>query len=324
MRVLALTVGTPTAGSTRFRLMQHRPLLAERGIQLETVEGARIDASTLEKIANADLVINQKCVLSVSWAKRVRQAARRLVFDFDDAIYTRPGKPYSLTTRWRLNYRLKQWLGCSDLVIAANEFLKDYAQTKARNTEIIRMAIDLSSFTPIPKPKASDITIGWVGAPNNLHHLERLDNTLKNLIRRFPQVKLAVFSGAKPNLKCPYTYVNFTPNGEASFIQQLDIGLLPLSNEEYSHGKSPIKALQYLACGVPVIGNVYGATSEILTPLNSIAVHEDQEWEEALIELIANRPRAAMLGRSGRNFVASYHCHQKVGTQLCDLLLGLA
>ena len=136
-------------------------------------------------------------------------------------------------------------------------------------------------------------------------------------------MQLTVFSGARPNLKCPFSYVNFTPNGEAEFIQKLDIGLLPLSDEEYSRGKSPIKALQYLACSVPVVGNVYGATSEILTPLNSIAVHEEEEWGEALIELITNRARAAFLGQSGRNFVTTHHCNQKIGKQLAKTLLSL-
>ncbi len=71
------------------------------------------------------------------------------------------------------------------------------------------------------------------------------------------------------------------------------------------------------------MGNVYGATSEILTPLNSIAVHEEEEWGEALIELITNRARAAFLGQSGRNFVTTHHCNQKIGKQLAKTLLSL-
>lgn len=323
MRVLALTIGTPTAGSTRFRLMQYAPILAEKGIELETVEADNLDDSILSRVAAADLVINQKCLLNSSWAKRIRKVARRLVFDFDDAIYTRPGKPYSFITRWRINHRLKKWLGSSDLVITANEFLRDYAQPKAKQVEVIPMAIDLSLFSPGSRPKSKTVTIGWAGAPNNLHHIERLDGMLQNLVGKFPQLKVAIFSGAQPKLKCPHTYVNFTPDGEAHFIQQLDIGLLPLSDEEFSRGKSPIKAIQYLACGVPVVGNVYGATCEMLTPLNSIAVHEDDEWEEALAELIMNRPRCSLLGQAGRDFATTHHCKQKVGAQLCETLLGL-
>ena len=323
MRILALTIGAPTAGSTRFRIIQYSSVFAEKGIELETIEASDLNDSVLNKIASVDLVINQKCILNSSWAKRIRQAARRLVFDFDDAIYTRPGKPYSFFTRWRVNHRLKKWFGSADLVITANEFLKNYAQPKAKHIEVIPMAIDLAFFSPDSRPKSKTVTIGWAGAPNNLHHIERLDGILQGVISKFPQVKLAIFSGAKPRLKCPHTYVNFTPDGEAHFIQQLDIGLLPLADEEYSRGKSPIKALQYLGCGVPVVGNVYGATSEILTPLNSIAVHEDEEWEEALAELITNRPRCSLLGQAGREFVSSHHSKEKVGAQLCEALLAL-
>ena len=174
MRILAITVGAPTAGSTRFRLMQYQPLLAQKGIELEMVEAAHLNDATLDRIASADLVINQKCLLNSSWVKRIRKAARCLVFDFDDAIYTRPGKPYSFITRWRVNHRLKKWLSCSDLVITANEFLKNYAQSRAKRVEVIPMALDLTLFTPHSKPRTDPFTIGWAGAPNNLHHLERL------------------------------------------------------------------------------------------------------------------------------------------------------
>jgi len=62
-------------------------------------------------------------------------------------------------------------------------------------------------------------------------------------------------------------------------MQSLDIGLLPLNDDEYSRGKSPIKAIQYLACGIPVVGNIFGGASEILNAENSIAVNSDQEWK---------------------------------------------
>ncbi len=241
MRILAITVGAPTAGSTRFRLMQYQPLLAQKGIELEMVEAAHLNDATLDRIASADLVINQKCLLNSSWVKRIRKAARCLVFDFDDAIYTRPGKPYSFITRWRVNHRLKKWLSCSDLVITANEFLKNYAQSRAKRVEVIPMALDLTLFTPHSKPRTDPFTIGWAGAPNNLHHLERLDPLLQGVLDRFPKVQLTVFSGARPNLKCPFSYVNFTPNGEAEFIQKLDITSFPCRMRSILAGSLPLK-----------------------------------------------------------------------------------
>ncbi len=175
------------------------------------------------------------------------------------------------------------------------------------------MAIDLQQWQHQSRESADVFRLGWVGAPNNLAHLERLDPILHEVTRRFPQVRLMVFSGRKPDLKCPFEFTSFSPNGEIPFIQQLDAGLLPLTNEEYSRGKSPIKAIQYLACGVPVVGNVYGATSEICNPLNSIAVDSPEQWIEAIARLVRDRAFAQEMGQTGRLHIANHHCSQSVG-----------
>lgn len=320
MRIVALTVGASHAGSTRFRLAQYQTVLESLGATLEFIPQDQFTASCLPRLHAADVVINQKCLLGRSFARDIVKASRYLIFDFDDAIYTRPGKHYGWLTQMRVMSRFKYWLRAADLTTVANQKLAAEAAPYSRQIQVVPMGVDLQRWIPAKKTSTEMRRIGWVGAPNNLVYLERLDSVLNLLIRRYPHLRLAVFSGKRPNLSCPFEYVPFQPDGEIEFIQRLDVGLLPLDDDEYSRGKSPIKAIQYLACGVPVVGNFYGATQEICTAGNSIAVGSGTSWEGALSALLEDSARANRLGQAGRAHVQAHHDAQELGKRLWEVL----
>lgn len=322
MRILAIVSRDLEKGSTKYRLAQYLDFFAGRGINVEFVRRNEIDGTTLERARRADLLFNQKCLVNLTLAKKLMAASRRVLFDFDDAIYTRPGKSFSRFTQFKVRRRFHFWLRHADVVTTPNEFLARYARRHGAAVEIVPMALDLETWRPAPDKSTGEITLGWAGAPVNVHLLEGLDAVLTALLAKFPQAKLAVFSGQKPRLSCPFEYHPFRPGGEPEFVRSLDIGLLPLLDEEYSHGKSPIKALQYLASGIPVVGNVVGATAEVLNKSNSLGVHSEEDWTVALESLIRNPDLAKNLGRSGRRQVEKTNSFSDVAARLLKIFLN--
>ncbi|GAB4231556.1 MAG: glycosyltransferase family 4 protein [Chlamydiales bacterium] len=320
MKLFAMTFGSPTTGSTLYRLVQYQPFLKEKGIDLEIVSKAQFGPQWFEKLQEADVVINQKCLFSLPLQKKIRKMSKKLIFDFDDAIYTRPGTPYSWITQWRVGRRLNYWLAQADCVIAANHHLGWYAKLRGCEPKIIPMALDLKQWKPKEREKSDSIIMGWAGAPCNLHYVERLEPVLKIAMRQNPNLKLKVFSGKKPVLDLPYEYVPFQIGYEPQFVASLDIGLLPLVNDPFTQGKSPIKAMQYLACEVPVIGNVVGATAEILNGCNSIPVDVRQEWLDG-IDLLANREDLRQeMGKKGRQTIEKHYNVESVKNKIYQIV----
>ena len=307
MNIIAIISRDLEKGSTKYRLVQYLDFLSKRGINIEFINRRSINASTIKKAEKADLVFNQKCLFKTSIAKKLIANSQRTIFDFDDAIYTRPGNSHSLITKLRIKRRLHLWLKSSDVVTTPNQFLARYARQYSDSVKIVPMTLDMETWKPFNKKISEKITIGWAGAPVNIPLIEKLDSVLTPLLKKFSFIKLAIFSGLKPKLNCSFEYYPFHPGDEPEFIKNLDIGLLPLTDEEYSMGKSPIKAIQYLACGIPIVGNVIGATAEILNNKNSIAVTTEPEWYKALEMLINNRDLMLSLGRSGRKHVEKHH-----------------
>jgi hypothetical protein len=268
------------------------------------------------------MVFNQKCLLRTSLSRKIIENSPRTLFDFDDAIYTRPGTPRSFLTEWRVRRRLHLWLREADIVTTANSFLADYAHRHSSSVVLVPMAIDTDIWKPTAGKENEQITIGWAGAPVNIPNLERIGPALSVILKKYSSLKLAVFSGEKPSLPCPFEFHPFKPGEEPAFVQSLDIGLLPLPDEEYSKGKSPIKAIQYLSCGIPVVGNVTGATAEILNENNSIRVSSHDDWIKALEVLIHDSNLRKALGETGRQFILDRHSIYKVREQLLGIFLA--
>ncbi len=321
MQLLGVISRDMEKASTRYRLGQYLGFLESKGVRSDFIHRKSINKSVLSRVRNSDVLFNQKCLFSHSLAEKMIESSRRSIFDFDDAIYTRPGRPDSLLTRFRVLRRLKLWLTRADLVTVANDYLASYARKYSSGVVVIPMALDLEVWRPSAGTSGDKITIGWAGAPVNIPLLESLDPVLAELCRKYHNVRIAVFSGRKPELSFPFDYYPYRSGQEADFVRKLDLGLLPLDDDEFARGKSPIKAIQYLACGIPVVGQVRGATAEILSPENSRAVSSPREWLEALSRLVeAPASSLKMMGEAGRSHVEMHHDIRKVRKKLLQVL----
>jgi len=323
MKILALLIGDRETGSTKYRLIQYVDWLTRRGIAFTFLHRDEVCRKTVADVAGYDLLFNQKCLFDSSLARALRRSARRVVFDIDDAIYTRPGRPYSWLTGLRVRMRLNGWLRQSHVVIAANHVLGDYCKRQGASVSVLQNAVDLGAWRPAeapPAPGRDAFNIGWAGAPGNVPYLESLDPVFREVLRRHPRVRILVYSGRKPQLSVPFQHVPFQPGTEAGVTRQLAVGLLPLADEEYARGKSSIKAIQYLACGVPVVGHFVGAVQEICRPDCSLQARSPQEWVEAIGRYVENPELVRQHGTCARRHAEESHDFERNAQRLEGLL----
>ncbi len=104
--------------------------------------------------------------------------------------------------------------------------------------------------------------------------------------------------------------------------QQLDIGLLPMEDDAFGRGKSPIKSLQYLSCGVPVVGRFVGATREILDARTGVEVHGEAEWTQAIVALGRDPARRHLLAEAGVARMHERHDRTVAAERLLRILRG--
>ncbi len=288
MKILALTFGDEHCASTRYRLLQYRPLMEANGIALDHTLAKSFDA--WDSLQDFDAVILQKTLLSRRKVRRLAKGAKRLLYDADDRIWLRPGKPYSWLTRLRLSLRLRQICRYAECCMAANGIIGEDLRLQGADPKVIPMALDGNLWFP-PEKREGPLTIGWTGSPASLQYLEPIRPAMVALQRAHQEVRWQIHCGRNPAWKdLKYEHIPYTPGKEPETVRGFDIGLLPLPDGDFAQGKSPIKALQYFACGTKTLASGVGATLELLGTCPS-AVHVSQPgaWQETMAAAIHSR-----------------------------------
>src|SRR5262249_47424521 len=157
------------------------------------------------------------------------------------------------------------------------------------------------------------IAIGWIGTPNSFPYIRLLEGVFGDLARRY-DVELRVVSSQayeSPNIRvanAPWSLAT-----EADALLAFDIGIMPLPETEWAAGKSGVKALQYMATGVPAVCSPVGVTKEIIRDgENGMLARDDGEWVTKLAALIEHRELRARIGLSGRRTVEARYAKEPV------------
>lgn len=309
MRVFALTFGGADYASSYYRVVQYQKPLQSHGIDLDFCPVKSFDWR--RSLLDFDAVLLQKKLLPVSKVRWLHRNSKRLIYDTDDAIWHAQKGSHHWWTTWRMRRRLKAIANRSALCLAANSVLANFLERWNENVHVLPMALDdvtwrmRDSSGPHDKP----IRIGWAGKGVNLGYLYAIEPALLKIQHAHPQVQFVIFSGDRPQFKhLECEFIAYKSGLEPDAIRGFDIGLLPLAAGPFAEGKSPIKALQYMASGIPAVVSPRGATRDMFQEgETALFAEEDAEWERALSVLIADRELRVRMGTAARRqFEANY------------------
>jgi glycosyltransferase involved in cell wall biosynthesis len=237
-----------------------------------------------------------------------------IVYDFDDAVFlpnTSDANRAIALLKWP--GKVRTIIRRSDVVIAGNEFLAEYARQYNDSVRVIPTCVDTTKFVPRaevvqavrPATAASPPVIGWIGTPTTAPYLLALQPVLQELARAHAFVLRVCGAGA--DLQIPGVAVANTPwtlDGEVALFNTCDIGVYPLSDDEWAKGKCGFKAIQFMACGVPVVAAPVGVNREIIQDgANGLLATTPAEWIEKLGRLLADMALRARLGAAGRRTI---------------------
>ncbi|MBN1311281.1 MAG: glycosyltransferase [Anaerolineae bacterium] len=240
-----------------------------------------------------------------------------MVFDLDDALWlSRPHGTKAL-----------QWIAShANAIIAGNSYLAKWLSDYTENIHIIPTAIDTERFTPRPRDiKAGyPFVIGWTGTVTNLPYLENIEEPLLRFLNQYTVAEIRVMADHPPAFRTlPEARIRFVPwsmENEAAFVQQLDVGLMPLPDTKWTRGKCSFKMLQYMACCVPVIVSPVGMNAEVLAlgQVGLPAINRD-DWYEALANIYEDRTQAQKWGQAGRSVTKQYFSREVIARQLSEV-----
>lgn len=316
--VLFLPISGPQGASSRYRVYQFLPSLAEAGIAYalhlppdsprsgirRLLASFRERQEIQRRAIESRAVYIQKRLLPQSLIDKL--AERPLAFDFDDAIFTSPRGDRSFWTQRRTEARLRHTLSAADLVLVGNRYLFDYAAQYARNTVHLPTVVDLARYPPKSHAAREEIVIGWIGHSVNHPYLTGLEQILRKLSAR-QRIRLLVVSDR--DFSIPGVAVEnrrWSEAGEVADILDMDVGVMPMPDDSWSKGKCGLKAIQYMAAGIPVVCSAVGANTEIVRDgVDGYCVASTSDWEAGLNELCQHAELRQSMGEMARQRVVS-------------------
>jgi glycosyltransferase involved in cell wall biosynthesis len=324
MKILFLTSGALTP-STRYRVLQYVPYLRASGHRCTVAHsfppkydrlprpGGRL-TDPLKRITRtwhlAQAMVRRYDVIYLerelfdadTWTMEglFRRAARSMVLDVDDAIFLRYPEKFEHLVR------------ISNVVIAGNRFLKERIEPMNPNVVIIPTCIDLARYEPkrTGLPSHSPVIIGWIGLASNLRYLQAAAPALRWLALRHV-FELRIISEDDAPLRAidlsgvRVRFVPWPPDQDVEALQQLDVGIMPLSmNQEWDVYKCGCKLIQYMGVALPVVASPVGVNAEIVRPgENGFLAATEEEWEQHLETLLLDPTLRERLGIAGRRRV---------------------
>ena len=235
-----------------------------------------------------------------------------IYFDVDDAVWINSPKIYKIAER-------------AEGILAGNSFIADWFSKYNRNIFVVPTAIDTNRFIQNSSiSKDEKFIIGWTGSADGLKYIYEIEEQLNNFIRNHENTFIKIICDKKPVFKSiapeKTIYIPWNPQTENTELQNISIGIMPLTDNEWSRGKCSFKMLQFMSTSIPVVVSDVGMNSEVLAKSEiGYGVTKQEEWIQALSALWNNSSLRREMGENGRALIEKEYSINIIANQLSDI-----
>lgn len=233
--------------------------------------------------------------------------SKSIIYDIDDLVYIK-----NTSNTWYIDllkghskpiYLMKK----AGHVITCTPYLDQYVRKLNQNTTDISSTVDTEIRYKCVNKYSNDnpLTIGWSGSHSTIIHFLTIKNVLVKIQQKYPFVKFKLMGGNDVKVDgLKIESKEWSEEIEISTLQTFDIGIYPLPNKEWVYGKSGLKAIQYMALGIPTIATAIGTNFRVIEDgVSGFLANTEEEWIEKLSLLIENPNLRKRLGEAARKKV---------------------
>lgn len=243
----------------------------------------------------------QRVLPPVWYLKVLAFVSKRLVYDFDDAVYLGGIKRRK---------RFEALMSAADSVVAVSKVAAGKALELGADkdsTFVIPTPVDCRSIRLLERRQnfsESDFVVGWIGSPATTEYLESMFPVLERFAALSGDIRF-VFIGARQfssgSIGDRVIFSDWSPLAERELLPQLDVGIMPLEDNDWTRGKGGYKLIQYMAAGVATVSSPVGANREIVIEGETgFFADSESAWLEMLESLFKDRELCKAFGAAGR------------------------
>lgn len=291
-----------------------------------------------------DVLIGQRlCKTNVTriWHRLSKLPNRPLmVLELDDDLWSIP--PASETAhRWfsqpGVLKNLELNIARADVVTVSTEPLAEVVRRFNANVVVVGNSIP-GRLLDEPRSVEHDesrVVIGWAGSATHQPDLAEIGPEIVRTVRDNPDAVLHTIGTTATEFLGHFPWLGRMPNGRWRVtgwladlwdyyraLDAFDVATAPLAHLMFNDAKSPIKALEAGARGLPVVAsNVGPYRGYVRHGETGLLVDHPYQWRRALRGLVADADMRAELGAAGRRQAAE-HTIERRGDEWEQALLS--
>ena len=285
----------------------------------------------IKNIKDFDLVVIYREALpfkSTFFENYIAKKKIPMVYDFDDAIWVKDvSEVNKKISFFKDEKKIEKILPLCKYVTCGNEYLANFALKFNPNVVIIPSTVDTDIYKPIQKNNINGpVKIGWVGSHTTIKHFELISDVYLELKTKYNNnVEFVVIGDENyKNEKLNLQGKKWENDKEVQLFNSFDIGVMPLSNNDWTKGKCGMKGLLYMSVGLPTVMSNVGMNKDIINNgINGFLPTGNQEWIDVLSKLIEDKELRKKIGDKGRETVLEKYSKNIIKKTYLDLYTSL-
>ena len=268
-------------------------------------------------------------MLGTVFFERLFARKTKMIFDFDDSVWLQNVSEGNKSLAFLKDAgKTAKLIEMSDLVFTGNSFLRDYALQYNKNTVLLPTVVDSDNYSRISQPSKGIICIGWSGSFSTVPYFELALPALIKIKKKYGDKVCFKLIGDENyyNEALNLKGVKWSSENEVAALSEIDIGIMPLPEDEWTKGKCALKGLLYMSLRQVAVLSDVGVNSEVVEDgVNGFLVRTEQEWVDKISLLVEDEMLRIEMGEKGRERVVeaySVEAHKDNFVRLFDELIN--
>lgn len=271
----------------------------------ETTSSMRI---LLQEAAECDIVVGQRLTNPASslWWEGNAIDGRCLIYELDDDLWDLhpTNSAYKFWADPERRQHLTRNVEVASGVTVSTPHLAEVVSKINPNVFVLPNCVD-ESLLAVERPRRDKLTIGWSGSATHIGDFQRTVDPLIRYFRKYPETDMHFMSDLNyaPMIKKRNARHTGWTKGVSKFHRTIDfdIGIAPLAGHHFNLSKSPIRALEYAALGIPIVASDVGPYRDFVQHgVTGFLCRTDDQWWKALRALTEDVDLRETMGAAAR------------------------
>ncbi|MBP8959288.1 MAG: glycosyltransferase [Bacteroidales bacterium] len=338
-KMLMLTDGSFDQASARVRAILYIPMFKKSGITVSHIPRVPLKPNSLFSkyftfplvkrflwLKKAffilsrkwDIIFTQRTFISEWMLSKVKRRTY-IIYDFDDALYLQ-GDQHRNAEKTALMIKY------ADSIVVSSDYLNKFVMQFNKRATVIPSPIETERIFPQENKIQNEIpVVGWTGSEWTVKYIKTIESALQRLAKEFTFKLLIVGANSSFNISgvnCSIRPWSFEK--ECDNLNEMDIGIMPLPDDEFTRAKGGYKLYLYMAAGIPCVASPVGINNIIIRHgENGFLAGSEEEWINSLRILLLDSELRKTMGRTGREYAMKYYDRKICFMSIMEIIDGL-